>query len=91
MSETAAKQHKWTIIAADQAGDTVELTENEHAHLEQLLRLGVRELIGPHANPDEYDLLIGGTIQEDLHRTLVEAGLHDGSEVVILPTDVSRG
>jgi hypothetical protein len=91
MSETTAKQHNWTIVAADQAGDTKNLTENELAHLDQLLREGVRELVGPHANPSDYDLLIGGTIQEDLKLTLVDAGLHDNSEVLILPKDVSRG
>src|SRR5437588_9271312 len=85
MSETTATRHNWTIVAADQAGDTKDLTENEHGRLDQLLREGVRELVGPHANPDDYDLLIGGTIQEDLKRTLVEAGLHDHSAVVILP------
>ena len=51
----------------------------------------MRELIGHHANPGDYDLLIAGTVQEDLGRTLVDAGLHDHSEVLILPKDVSRG
>lgn len=91
MTEITAKQHNWTIVAADQEGDTKSITENEHVHLEQLLRKAVRELIGQHADPGEYDLLIGGTVQEDLHRTLADAGLHDHSEVLILPKDVSRG
>ncbi|MGI8921475.1 MAG: hypothetical protein ACR2HD_07360 [Solirubrobacteraceae bacterium] len=91
MTETTATQHHWTIIAADQEGDTKSLIENEHVHLDQLLREGVRELIGQHANPSDYDLLIAGTVQENLHRTLVDAGLHDHSEVLIVPKDVSRG
>lgn len=91
MTQTAAKPHSWTIVAADQEGDTKSFTENEHVHLDKLLREAVKELIGHHADPDEYDILIGGTVQEDLGRTLVEAGLHDHSEVLILPKDVSRG
>lgn len=91
MTETSATQNNWTIIAADQEGDTKSLKENEHAHLDQLLREGVRELIGPHANPGDYDILINGTIQEDLSITLTAAGLHNDSEVLILPQNVSRG
>ena len=91
MTDISATQHEWTIIAADQEGDPKSITENEHGHLDKLLREGVRELIGHHANPGDYDLLIAGTVQEDLNRTLVDAGLHDHSEVLILPKDVSRG
>jgi hypothetical protein len=91
MTEATAADHEWTIIAADQDGDTEDLRENEHAHLEHLLRQGVRELVGEHAKPDEYDILIDGTVQEDLSLTLVAAGLHNESEVLILPKNVSRG
>ncbi len=91
MTQTTTDKHRWTIVVADQEGDTANVTENEHAHLDQLLRLGVRKLVGDHADPGQYDVLIDGTIQEDLGRTLAEAGLHDHSEVLILPKDVSRG
>lgn len=88
---TDNKTNKWTITAADQAGDTVEISENEHTDLDQLLRRAVRELIGQHADPNEYDLLISGTVQEDLGLTLEQARLHDHSEVLVQPKDVSRG
>lgn len=91
MTQTTEKKNSWTIIVADQDGDTASLAENPHTKLDHLLREAVRELVGKHADPNEYDLLIGGTIQEDLGRTLEEAGLHDHSEVLIVPKDVSRG
>ncbi len=91
MTELTAQQHNLTIVATDQDGDTESITENAHAHLDQLLREAVRKLIGHHANPDDYDLLIAGEVQEDLGLTLAAAGLHDGSEVLVMPKDVSRG
>jgi hypothetical protein len=90
MAETAA-QHKWTIIAADGEGDTVEIQESPKAHLAQLLRKGVHDLVGEHAKPGDYDILIGGTVQEHLNRPLEDVGLHDRSEVTIIAKDVSRG
>jgi hypothetical protein len=82
---------KLTIVVADGEGDTKDVIENEHGTLKHLLRRGLKELVGDHADPAEYDLLINGTIQENLEETLVKAGLKDGSEVVILSKDVSRG
>lgn len=77
---------------ANGEGDTAEVTLNEHAHLRQLLRDGLKALYGtPNLNPDDYDLLIDGMIRTDLGVTLAEAGLRDQAEVVILPRDVSRG
>jgi hypothetical protein len=90
MADVAAEK-KWTIVAADGEGDTVDIKESPKGHLRELLRRGVHELVGAHADVNDYDLLIGGTIQEDLGRPLEDAGLHDGSEVTILSKDVSRG
>ena len=91
MSEKTAAKNKSTIIVADQEGDTDEIVENRHAHLDQLLRIGLRKLIGEHVDPSNYDLVIDGNAQKNLSETLEEAGLHDRSEVLILPKDVSRG
>jgi hypothetical protein len=91
MSEKTTNKNQLTIIVADQEGDTEEVVENRHTHLDQLLRAGLRKLIGEHADPSEYDLVIDGTPQEDLGKTLEDAGLHDRSEVLIVPKDVSRG
>lgn len=91
MSEKTATPNRLTIIVADQEGDTAEIAENKHAHLDQLLRAGLRSLIGEHIDPSEYDLVIDGNVQEDLSKTMEDAGLHDRSEVLILPKDVSRG
>jgi hypothetical protein len=90
MSETA--QHQlWTITVVDQGGDQEHVRENEHVHLAQLLSKGVKALYSEHANVGDYVLEINGTDEQDLSKTLAEAGLHDRSEVVILPRDVSRG
>jgi hypothetical protein len=90
--QVAQATERWTIVVANGEGDTAEVTLNEHAHLRQLLRDGLKALYGtPTPNPDDYDLLIGGGAQEDLDLTLAEAGLRNHAEVVILPKDVSRG
>ena len=83
--------HLWKITVVGGEGDEETVQLNEHAHLHQLLGKGVKELYGEAADPDAYDLLIGGAIQEDLKRTLSDTGLSDGSEVTILSKDVSRG
>jgi hypothetical protein len=90
MTDAAAKT-TWTIIAADGEGDTVDIEESPHVHLKQLLRRGVHDLVGEHADVDEYDILLGGAVQERLELTLEQAGLHDRSEVTILAKNVSRG
>lgn len=89
--EAVEAAKKLTIVVADGEGDTKDVIENEHGTLKHLLHRGLKELVGDHADPAEYDLLINGTIQESLEETLVNAGLKDGSEVVILSKDVSRG
>ena len=93
MTERVAQTtQRWTIVVANGEGDTAEVTLNQHAHLHQLLRDGLKALYGtPTPNPDDYDLLIDGMVQTDLGLTLAEAGLRDDAEVVILPKDVSRG
>lgn len=84
--------HKLDIIVADGEGDTAHVTLNEHEHLAQLLRQGLKALLGePVPEPGDYDLLIGGTPISDLSVTLADAGLEDGAEVVIMSKDVSRG
>jgi hypothetical protein len=84
--------HKLDIIVADGEGDTAHVTLNEHEHLAQLLRQGLKALLGePVPDPGDYDLLIGGTPISDLSVTLADAGLEDGAEVVIMSKDVSRG
>lgn len=87
----AAPGREWTITAANGEGDTVELREHPASQLDHLLRQGVHKLVGEHAKPDEYELLIRGRVQTNLILTLEAAGLQDGSEVTILPKDVSRG
>ena len=87
---TAAGQI-WTITAANGEGDTVELREHPHSQLDHLLKQGVHALVGAHAKPEDYELLIRGRVQTNLTVSLEAAGLHDGSEVTILPKDVSRG
>jgi hypothetical protein len=91
LPQSAAQNHRWTLVVADGEGDTANVVENEHAHLEQLLRAGLKALVGEHVDISLYDIMIDGTAQDDLTQTLAEAGLHDGSEVVILTKDVSRG
>jgi hypothetical protein len=93
MTEKVAEAtRRWTFVVANGEGDTAEVTLNEHAHLRQLLRDGLKALYGtPTPNPDDYDLLIGGGVQANLDLTLTEAGLRDHAEVVLLPKDVSRG
>jgi hypothetical protein len=93
MSEKVAQAtQRWTIVVANGEGDTAEVTLNQHVHLRQLLREGLKALYGTSApNPDNYDLLIDGMVQVALDLTLAEAGLRNQAEVVILPQDVSRG
>jgi hypothetical protein len=84
--------HKLTIVVVDGEGDEATVTLNAHQHLAQLLREGLAALLGePVPDPGDYDLLIGGTPVSDLTQTLMEVALKDGSEVVIMAKDVSRG
>lgn len=80
-----------TITAAGAEGDTAPIKVNIHQHLRQVLHEALKELYGsPAPDPAEYDIVFGGTIL-DLDKTIEEAGLVDGSEIAVLPKDVSRG
>ncbi len=82
----------WTIEVADQEGDDATAVVNDHEQLSQLLRKGIDALYGePPRNPDDFDLVIAGAAATNLSETLIQAGLHDGSEVVISPKHVGRG
>jgi hypothetical protein len=86
-----AEDNTWTIVAANGEGDTVELHDAKHSRLAHLLLQAVHQLVGAHAKPDDYDLLIAGVVQTNLDLTLEAAGLHDHAEVVIMLKDVNRG
>jgi hypothetical protein len=82
---------RWTIIAVADDGDEARIEESKDGELRRLLREAVRRLYGEGHDVDKYELVIGGVVQQDLEVTLEQAGLHDGSEVVVQPRDVSRG
>ena len=89
---TADNKQHLTIIAANQEGDVEEIKVKTHDALHKLLREALHELYPKqHLDPGSYDLLIGGGVVTDLDQTVHDAGLHDRSEVVIAPKDVSRG
>jgi hypothetical protein len=88
---TTTAQNIWSITAAAADGDEVTLEESPHSVLSHLLGEAVRRLYGDHARVDDYELLIGGTVQTNLQLTLEQAGLHDNAEVVVQPKNVSRG
>jgi hypothetical protein len=83
--------HRWAITAIADDGDKASIEENKDGSLRRLLTRAVRDLYGPGKDDEEYEIVIGGVIQADLDATLEQAGLHDGSEVVVQPTDVSKG
>jgi len=81
-----------TIIVADQEGDTEKVKVYLTDTIATLLREGLQELYPKqHKNPADYDVVIAGVAVTDLTQTVERAGLHDRSEVVIAPKDVSRG
>lgn len=81
-----------TITVADDAGATAAVEINRNTKLSHLLRQGLKALYGePGPNPDDYEIVIGGTVAENLDRTLEEAGLESGSEVAILRRELPRG
>lgn len=82
---------QWKITAVADDGEHVVIAEDKDNVLRRLLIAAVRELYGRDKKVDEYELVIKGTVQTDLDITLEHAGLHDGSEVVVQPVDVSRG
>ena len=88
--EKAEPRIKVTVLG--QEGDEGTVTINPHAHCSQLLQKGLHELYGePVPNPDQYDLVFGGTVVEPLSKTVAEAGMGNGSTVSILPKTISRG
>lgn len=85
------KPNKVKIVAAGAEGDTVTLELNVHQHLRELLHAALKALYGnPARDPNLYDVVIGGNVA-DLDETIEAAGLTNGSEVAVLPKDVSRG
>jgi len=83
-------ENDWTITVAGGEGDTKSVMVNRHAHIRQLRKEGVEALYGNDVKADDYDVLIDGVVA-NLDSTLEEAGLGNGSEVSVLPKDVSRG
>jgi hypothetical protein len=80
-----------TITAASAEGDIAPIKVNVHQHLDQVLGEALRELYGSHGpDPAEYEIIFGGAAL-DLTKTVAEVGLVDGSEIAVLPKDVSRG
>ena len=82
---------RWKITAVADDGEHVVIEENEDGLLRSLLTTAVHRLYGEDKEVDKYEIVIGGTVQADLNLSLAGAGLHDGSEVVVQPVDVSRG
>lgn len=91
----SAKPHPSPIIQIQvlgQEGDEKTVSINPHEHCEQLLREGLHALYGhPGPNPDEYDIVFGGTWIEPLSKTVSEVGITNGVTVSILPKSISRG
>jgi hypothetical protein len=91
-TETSTEKKHVTIIVADQEGDTEKVKLDSHDTIATLLREGLDELYRKQdKNPNDYDVVIAGVVVTDLNQTITQAGLHDRSEVVIAPKDVSRG
>lgn len=85
-------KERLTILVAGQEGDVEKVRIAPTDTLALLLGEGLDELYpGQGKSAADYDLLIGGVVVTDLTQTVEAAGLHDESEVVIAPKDVSRG
>lgn len=89
---TAHSDHLVDILVGDSDGDEETIRVNANNPLSVLLQKGLKAL-HPHEglNPGDYDLVINGTVQENLDVKVGDAGLHDGSDVSIQSKDVSRG
>jgi len=83
--------HRWTITAIADDGDKASIEESEDGSLRRLLTTAVRDIYGPGKDDEKYEIVIGGIVQANLDATLEQAGLHDGSDVVVQPKDVSKG
>jgi hypothetical protein len=80
-----------TITAAGAEGDTAPIKVNIHQHLRELLHEALKALYGtPTPDAGDFDIVFGGATL-DLDKTVAEVGLSDGSEIAVLPKDVSRG
>jgi hypothetical protein len=82
---------QWKIKAVADDGEHVIIEENKNGPLRRVLTTAVHELYGKDKEVDKYEIVINGTVQTNLDVSLEHAGLHDGSEVVVQPVDVSRG
>lgn len=82
---------RWTITAIADDGEHASIKEDDDGHLRQLLAKAVHVLYGADKNVEDYELVIAGVTQTNLDLTLEQAGLHDGSEVIVQPKDVSKG
>ena len=87
----AEKSNHWTIVAVSDSGDEVSIPAHPEEKLKTLLVKATHALYGENAEPDKYELLIGGVKADNLEATLEQAGLHSGSEVVVQIIDVHRG
>lgn len=91
-AEKSTEKKHLTIIVADQEGDTEKVKVDATDTVGTLLREGLDELYPKqNKNDADYDVVIAGVVVTDLNQTVTHAGLHDRSEVVIAPKDVSRG
>lgn len=80
------------VTVLGQEGDEATVRINPNQPCSALLREGLRELYGsPGPNPDDYDLVLNGTVVEPLSRKVEEAGIGNGTTVSILPKTISRG
>ncbi|HEX8729339.1 MAG TPA: hypothetical protein VF739_11985 [Ktedonobacterales bacterium] len=80
------------VIVIGQEGDDKEVTINPNEPCAQLLRAGLHALYGdPGPNPDEYNLVFGGTPIAPLTQTIASVGITNGAEVSIQPKQISRG
>jgi len=82
---------RWKITAIADDGEHVTIEESKDGLLRRLLTEAVKKLYGEDKKVDEYEIVVNGTVQTDLDLSLEQADLHDGSEVVVQPKDVSRG
>ena len=83
--------NEFSITAAGAEGDTVPVKVNVHERLSVVLKAGLADLYGaPGPDPAGYEIVFNGTVL-NLDSTVGEVGLSSGSEIAILPSDVSRG
>jgi len=90
--KSAKKKERLTILVADQEGDVEKIKLDSTDTLAELLRKGLDALYpNQHKDAADYDIVLAGAVVTDLSQTVADAGLHDRSEIVITPKDVSRG